>query len=504
MSRPNLVYIFADQLRHDVFGYAGDSRAITPNFDRLASEGMRFENTTCVTPVCAAYRASLMTGKYTSSTGMVINESCMNPNHDTIAYRLHDAGYTIGYLGKWHLVDKHARSIPQGPARLGFQHASEWKAYNFNHNNYHGYYWKDESEDMVKVPIDGYQTDTWNRMACDFIASAAGHDEPFALFLSYSPPHDPWTQDNLPPGYYEKFEGMDFGHPPNFKENPDQYADRQKSPEEFAKWKESLLENRRCYYAMVNYLDDKLGELMTAIEHVGCGENTVVVYTSDHGEMFGSQGRVFKLSFYEESCRVPFLIRYPEAVKPGTVSDACLNTPDIAPTLLGLLGADPIQGAEGMDLSHCVRGIPGPEPDFAFMQGMGHTYVWKDGSEWRAIRNKQYTYARYLCDGSEHLYDNRIDPFQMDNLAGNPHFERTLRDLRDAMQTKMAELQDDFIPHTHYRSWMDEEDPYSIVRAAKGTFHGPYAPIPSLRGAEENAARSGLRGDIKDVHRKEI
>jgi arylsulfatase A-like enzyme len=485
MSRPNLVYVFADQLRHDVFGHVGDAKAITPNIDKLAAQGMRFENATCVTPVCAAYRASLLTGKYTSSTGMVINESCMNPNHDTIAYRLHEEGYNLGYLGKWHLVDQHGRSIPQGPARLGFQHASEWKAYNFNHNNHQGYYWQDEGADMVKVPIEGYQTDAWNRMACEFIETAATRDEPFALFLSYSPPHDPWTQDNLPPGYYEKFEGVDFGHPPNFKEEPDQYADRAKSVEEFDGWKQSLPENRRCYYAMVSHLDDKLGELTEALERAGCAENTVLVYTSDHGEMFGSQGRVYKLSFYEESCRVPFLVRYPDAVTPGTVSDACLNTPDVAPTLLSLMGIGPIREAEGMDLSHCVRNEPGPEPACAFLQGMGHTYLWQDGAEWRAVRSKRFTYARYLCDGSEHLYDNLSDPGQTRNLADDPEHAETLQSLRAALQSKMSELQDEFMPHTHYQSWMAHDDRYSILRGARGAFSGPHAPVPSLRGAAE-------------------
>ena len=490
MSRPNLIYIFADQLRHDVFGFAGDAKAITPNFDRLAKESMRFTNAVSVTPVCAAYRASLFTGKYTSSTGMVINESCMNPNHDTIAYRLHDAGYTIGYLGKWHLVDLHDRSIPQGPARLGFQHASLWRAYNFNHSNYYGYYWEDSGNEMIKTPIEGYQTEFWNREACDFITDTANREAPFALFLSLSPPHDPWTKKNLPPGYYEKFEGVDFGHPENFKENPDPYADRQKSAEEFARWKESLPENRRCYYAMVNYLDDKLGELMATLEKTGRAENTVVVYTSDHGEMFGAQGRVFKLSFYEESCRVPFLVHHPGTIEPGSTSDACMNTPDIAPTLLGLLGVDPIEGAEGMNLSHICKREPGPTPPFAFMQGMGHTYLWRDGAEWRAIRNERYTYARYLCDGSEHLYDNQDDPGQIRNLAGDPAYSELLAERRLATRRKMTELQDEFQPHTFYRSWLAENDPYCVTRCAKGEFNGPYAPVPSIRGQREEKEKT--------------
>jgi len=409
----------------------------------------------------------------------------MNPNHDTIAYALHDAGYNLAYLGKWHLVDVHGRSIPQGPARLGFQHASLWRAYNFNHANYNGYYWEDRDDQMERVAIDGYQTDAWNRMACDFIADAAGRERPFALFLSYSPPHDPWTRENVPPGYYGKFEGVGFPHPVNWKDEPDQYADRMKSPEQWKRWTRTLPENRRCYYAMVSHLDDKLGEIVDALEQSGCADNTILAYTSDHGEMFGSQGRVYKLTFYDEAARVPFLLRWPGRIRPGTTTDTCLNTPDIAPTLLSLLGIPIPESMEGMHLAHCATGEPGPEPKFAFMQGMGHTYQWIDGSEWRAVRTKRHTYARYLRDGSEHLYDNQADSHQMNNLAGDPAFESTFRELREAMRAKMEELNDDFRPLSFYRSWMAEADRYSVVASARGPFDGAHPRVPSIRARVE-------------------
>ena len=120
-KRPNIVYVFADQLRYDVFSHRGDVRAKTPNFDRLAREGVSFDNAVTCMPVCAAYRASLFTGKYPTTHGMVINECCMNPNHKAIGYALHEGGYRMGYLGKWHLMDQKAAAIPPGPARLGFQ-----------------------------------------------------------------------------------------------------------------------------------------------------------------------------------------------------------------------------------------------------------------------------------------------------------------------------------------------------------------------------------------------
>jgi arylsulfatase A-like enzyme len=339
---------------------------------------------------------------------------------------------------------------------------------------------------MEKVEIEGYQTDTWNSMACDFIRDAARGDEPFTLFLSYSPPHDPWAPGNVPEGYYEKFTDTEFPHPANFRDAPDQYADRMKSAEDHASWLEDAEDWRRCYYAMVNHLDDKLGELMDALEESGCAEDTVVVYTSDHGEMFGSQGRIQKLTFYDEACRVPFLLRWPGQIEAGSVSEACLNTPDIAPTLAGLLGIEVPREAEGRDLSQLALGNGGPEPEFSFMQGIGHTYLWEDGSEWRAVRDKRYTYARYLCDGSEHLYDNIEDPYQNVNLAMKEDCKEVTAGMREQMQRRMDELNDEFMPFSEYQKWMDPEDRYSCIASARGGFEGPYAPIKSLRGKKES------------------
>ncbi len=485
MKQPNLIYIFADQLRHDVFGFVGDDKAITPNIDRFAAEGVHFSNATCVSSVCTPYRASLFTGKYVSSTGMVINEACINPNHEAIGYSLHEAGYNMGYLGKWHLVDIHTRSVPQGPARLGFQHASLWRIYNFNHHNYRGYYWEDRGDEMECIKIDGYQTDAWTDMACDFIRGATEQDQPFSLFLSFSPPHDPWTQDNLPKGYYKKFADVEFPHPPNFREDTDPYDDRRKSDEQWEEWKENLAEHRRCYYAMASHIDDKVGEIMGALERSGCADNTIVVFTSDHGEMFGAQGRIYKTTFYEEAIRVPFLMRWPGHIEAGSTSDVCLNTPDIAPTLLRLLGIAVPDEMEGMDLAQCALGEDGPEPEFAFLQGMGHTHLWKDGFEWRAVRTKRHIYARYLCDGSEHLYDLQDDPFQMTNLVDSPEHKEVLQSLRERMAQKMAELDDEFLPMTAYQSWMADDDIYSVVATAHGKHTGPHAPIPSIRAEQE-------------------
>ncbi|MDP6633617.1 MAG: sulfatase [Phycisphaerae bacterium] len=482
---PNIIYVFADQLRADVLGYSGDKKAITPNFDKFAAESMNMTNAVSVMPVCAAYRSSLITGKYPSSTGMIVNEINMNPNHRTIAHVLGDAGYDLGYVGKWHLNDQHRRPTPKGPERMGFD--GFWAAYGFNHNSYGSYYYTDDDDGKLKrVAIKGHGPEEFTNIAMNYIDKASKKDKPFAMFLSWNPPHDPWGQRNVPKENYEKFKDAKFGLPENFKSKPDPYMDRYPR---FAlskeKWNEKFLETGlqsclRTYYAMVNNLDDQFGRLLAKLDKLGIADNTIVVFSSDHGEMFGSQGRMFKLTFYDEAARIPMLIRYPGKVKSGT-SDACINTPDIMPTLLGLadLGGNIPKEVEGSDLSAVIRGKSGAEPDAAFMQGLGHTYRWIDGFEWRAVRDKRFTYAKYLRDGKELLFDRKKDPLSKTDVAGDRAYRDDLARLRKTMKSKMTELKDEFKPCSWYRdNWMYKK--YSIKAGAKGKF-GPLPPIEPKR-----------------------
>lgn len=245
---------------------------------------------------------------------------------------------------------------------------------------------------------------------------------------------------------------------------------------------EGYNEAMRCYYAMANSIDEQFGRVMELVDSLGIADNTIVVFTSDHGEMMTSQGRMFKMIFYDESCRIPMLVRCPGGKRGKT--DICLNTPDIAPTLLGMVGlSDSIPGEmEGQDLSFAVRGEKGSEPAFAFMQGMGHTHLWRNGFEWRAVRDKRYTYARYLRDGSELLFDRRKDPHMMRNVAADRKYAKVLATLRDAMAAKMETLNDEFKPCTWYRdNWMYKG--FSIKAAAHGEF-GPLPPVEPVRTRE--------------------
>jgi arylsulfatase A-like enzyme len=457
MSKPNIIYVFADQLRYQSCGYAGDEFAHTPNIDALTKESMDLCNAISGHPVCSAYRASLFTGKYTTSTGMVINEIRMNPNHRCLAHVLTDNGYKTAYIGKWHLYanelgnhfDAKNSYVPRGEDRLGFD--DYWAAYNFHHHYYQGYYHTESSE---KIKIEGYEPDAQTDLAIEYLERANKEDKPFSLFLSYGTPHDPWTKENVPDEYYQIYKDTDFPLPANYSEELDPHGDEwsniDKSREKINKWK-------RIYYAMTANLDYNIGRLLKAIDSLNLREDTIFIFTSDHGEMFGAQGRMKKNIFYEEAIRIPFLIRWPGRIEGGVKSDLLLNTVDIMPTVLSLLNLSVPDEVEGMDLSHILLGGEGAEPDAAFMQNTGACAIWEDGHEWRALRDKRYTYAIYRVNGQELLFDRIEDPYQLNNLINNKDYQDVLDNFRQLLKVKMDSINDNFERSSYYReNWVED------------------------------------------------
>lgn len=462
--KPNIIYVLADQLRYQSCGYAGDAKAHTPNLNKLAASGVNFRQAVSSMPVCAAYRASLFTGKYTSSTGMVINELRMNTNHTCLAHCLTRAGYDTGYIGKWHLYanqlgnhyDPRNSFVPRGPDRLGFE--GYWAAYNFHHDYYDAYY-HTESPEKIFYGKGVFEPDAQADLAVDFINRASKAEKPFFLVLSVGTPHDPWKKSNVPGKFYEMFKDAEFPPARSYSDEVDPYGDRwsniKKNPQMIADW-------MRCYYAMTANLDWNVGRLAEAVERSGIRDNTIIVFTSDHGEMFGAHGRMKKNIFYEEAARVPFLMCWPGRISAGTVSDACLNTVDIMPTLLSLAGVGIPKEVEGMDLSHIAVGKNGPEPEFALLMNTGACAAWENGHEWRALRNKRYTYAVFRgwqekgLPRKELLFDNVADPYQMNDLTREPKHAELIADFREKLRKKMATLNDTFPESTWYRdNWIE-------------------------------------------------
>ena len=458
----NIVYMFADQLRRMSLGYAGDERARTPNIDRLARESCELTEAVSGHPVCAPYRASLLTGKYTTSTGMVINEIRISPDHDTLAKALDRAGYETSYIGKWHMYanelgnhyDPKNSYIPAGPDRLGFD--GYFAAFNFHHEYYwdHAYYHLNSPEKLSWG--DGvYEPDAETDMAIRELERLKETGKPFALFLSLGTPHDPWDESNVPKEWLDLFRDTDFPLPENYLPENDPHADgwARLSPEE----RKKLPEWMRVYYAMTADVDYNVGRMREAIRRLGLEEDTIFVFTSDHGELFGAHGRRAKNIFYEEAVRVPFLMRCPGTIPAGSRS-VCLNTVDIMPTLLTLCGLPVPEEVEGRDLSDAVLGKENAfMPDGALMMGTGATADWGSGFEWRAFRTERYTYAVYRADGEELLFDRENDPLETHNLAADPAYASVLADLKDKMAREMTRVNDRFHPVEYYReNWVKD------------------------------------------------
>ena len=223
-EQPNLIYVFADQLRFSSVGFNGDEYAHTPFLDSFSDACVNMENAVSGHPVCAPYRASLLTGKYTTGgTGMVINELRINPNHRTLAHVLTENGYGTSYIGKWHMYasrlghhyDTKNSFIPKGENRLGFD--EYFAAYNFHHEYYapKAYYHLDTPE---KIYCKGYEPDDQTDLAIERIRAHKADGRPFALFLSYGTPHDPWTRENVPEEYYDNLFEHILPNLPNYYE----------------------------------------------------------------------------------------------------------------------------------------------------------------------------------------------------------------------------------------------------------------------------------------------
>ena len=465
MKKPNIIFVFADQLRYQSCGFGGDNSAITPNLDKFANNGINLTQAVSSMPVCSAFRASLLTGKYTTSTGMVINELRMNTNHKSIAHCLTEAGYSTGYIGKWHLYsnqlgnheDVNNSHIPVGADRLGFD--GYWAAYNFHHT-YYGTYYHLNSKKKIFHKKNTYEPDAQTDMAIKYINKYKDNKNPFYLTLSYGTPHDPWEKNNVPKIYYDMFKNKTLGPSKNYSNSLDPYGDNWSNEH---KTKKKIAEWMRVYYAMTTNLDWNFGRLISSIEDAGIINNTIIIFTSDHGEMFGAHGRMKKNIFYEESIRVPFLIQWRDKLSSGLKLDTLLSTVDIMPTILGLVDVEIPKEVEGTDLSLVLKGERFEEPLFAFLMNTGACAIWEDGHEWRAIRDKKYTYAVYR--GSKDLprkelfFDNINDPFQLNNLIDNSKYFTQINRFRNFLSDKMNQLNDEFPASSWYlKNWIQNRN----------------------------------------------
>jgi arylsulfatase A-like enzyme len=466
---PNILIILPDQWRAQAFGFASDPNARTPNLDRLQRQSVWFINAVAAVPVCCPTRASIMTGQRATTHGIFLNDAPLFTNATTVAEVFHAAGYDTGYIGKWHLNGPERSGFIPSERHFGFDY---WKVLECTHDYNHSFYYADGTPDLLKW--EGYDANAQTHDAQQFLRAHANFHEPrtaavsdspvrvapsrskihgpntrspndeaahkpFLLFLSWGPPHDPY--DTAPARYREMF-------------HPDQLKLRPNVP---SKSEPQARKDLAGYYAHCAALDDCVGQLLTTLEETGLDRDTLVLFTSDHGDMLGSHGMYKKQKPFDESVRVPFLIRLPKTL--GTTSrklDAPINSEDIMPTLLGLCGVPIPKTVEGLDFSGYIRGKKDPSDGAALIACIAPFADWshqRGGREFRGIRTTRYTYVRDLNDPWL-LFDNKFDPYQLNNLVSSPRAAKQQADLEATLQRKLRLANDSFLPAGDYiRKW---------------------------------------------------
>jgi len=449
-AKPNIIIVLADQWRASAFGSAGDPNVKTPHLDKLAAHSTRFTNAVSVCPMCTPYRASLLTGRFPTSTGMFLNDLYLPDSELCMAEIFKAAGYDTAYIGKWH-VDGHGRSSYIPPERRqGFDY---WKAAECDHEYNHSHYYAGTSPEKHYWP--GYDAFAQTADAQQYLRGRTPSDKPFLLVVAFGPPHFPHA--SAPPEYQSLYQSEKLTLGPNV------------SATNAAAARQELV----GYYGHCTALDKCIGDLLATLKDSGLDQRTLVVFTADHGEMMGAHdiSPRTKQWPYDEAVHVPFLLRDPGAA--ARVVTTPLNTPDILPTLLGLAGVAVPRSVEGEDLSAVVRGN-NPLPDRAALF-MSVSPSIQQLVEYRGIRSNRYTYVRNLA-GPWLLFDNQTDPFQQHDLTDEPEQAGLRRDLDARLDAALKQAGDTFQPRQHY---LDKWG-YTLAPHA-GVSYAPNAKVLSPR-----------------------
>ena len=433
--RPNVLFVLADEWRAQSTGYGGDRNVTTPVLDRLAGESVNFQNAVSGCAVCCPYRASLLTGQYPLTHGVYINDVELKPKGRTLGESFRDAGYRTGFIGKWHVYGspdgKYGRRLAYIPPekRFGFDY---WKAAECSHEYNHSLYY--EGNDPAPKYWPGYDAIAQTEDACAFLEKQRAAD-PFFLVMSLGPPHFPLG--TAPERFREMYRTRELQLRPNVP------ADQRKE----------AIDGLRGYYAHMAALDGCFERLLHTLERTGAAEDTIVIFTSDHGDMMLSQGLTTKLYPWDESIRVPFLLRYPRKLgRKGRRISAPLNSPDIMPTLLGLCGLRVPDAVEGVDHSGLIAGRSKPRGDAAAFLNLPVpiTEARRHGfAEYRGLRGERYTYVRSIR-GPWLLYDNQRDPYQMHNLCGKSEHRELQSRLDRQLDAALRLRKDEFLPAAEY------------------------------------------------------
>jgi arylsulfatase A-like enzyme len=426
MKRPNVLLVFSDQHRACDLGCYGNPKIISPTFDRFAAESVRLENCIATSPVCVPMRGTMLTGLHAWKHLALTNDLSVDPSPPSLATALRGVGYRTGYIGKWHLGGIPRDKVIPEEERLGFEH---WRAAECTHQYDESYY--DDNENR-RHRFDGFETEGQTDLAIEFISDA----EPWALALSWGPPHAPYHI--VPERFLKRFPPEEIDLRANVP---------QRVLQNFAQdsWvgEQQIREMVAGYYAQIAYIDEQFARLLAHLDELGIADDTIVIYTSDHGDMLGSHGVQKKQLPYDESIRVPFMIRWPGTIAPG-VRSTPMGLVDLPVTLASLVdeaASANLAQADGEDRSAWILGDEAEDPNrAALIYNAVPCHQAEDRGEtrgWYGVATGTHTYAMWDDGQPFCLYDNASDPLQTHNLVDDPSAAGLRADLQTHTESKL-------------------------------------------------------------------
>lgn len=406
---PNLLYIFADQLNGFSLGCNGNPDARTPHLDALAARGTVMQNAFSCAPVCTPARITMWTGRYAGNLGTLANDGRIPGGIPTMADAFRNAGYLTSYVGKWHIGG--TGNVPVAEHLRGdFEAFAGFQCYNEFRKDVRFF---DEQDQPLEFPRQ-HRTDATFDLAIERLRAAAQGDRPFLLCVSEQAPHYPCqpSEEFLAP-----FSGSHMSVRPNAVLGIDPYTPTYSPPSlpkaedpTFKAYGGDMQEYLRHYHAAVSQVDAGVGRLVTELEKLGIAENTIVIFSSDHGDMQGSHGLTNKCVPYEESVRIPFLATGPGIAK-GAVCEDPIGTVDFFPTFAELCGLSTPPGLAGYSMADAISGRKSGTSERIFSE---------DQSGWAMVREGAWKLVSDLrADEPKQLFSLKRDPFEMENLLRN-------------------------------------------------------------------------------------
>ncbi|QLH78451.1 sulfatase-like hydrolase/transferase [Halosimplex rubrum] len=470
-DQPNVLWICTDQQRADTLGCYGNDFVETPNIDELASSGVRFDRAYAQSPVCTPSRASFLTGRYPRTTGVRGNGYPIPESETLVTRRLADEGYVCGLSGKLHVNPAHPDSddLPMGERRIDDGYADFQWSHGTTHpspvNEYQRWLLEEgvEYEERpvgdcehvtVGMPPEHHQTTWCARKAESFIERAAEDDEPWLYSVNPFDPHhafvapDGYLQryldrlDEIPLPDYEPGELDD--KPPWYREcHEGAYANENLFPFEEMDERDHRLVIA-AYWAMCDLIDDAVGRLLDALERTGQREDTLVIFTSDHGELLGEHGIYLKGAFfYEESLRVPLIVSGPE-IESGVETDALVELVDLAPTLMEAAGQEVPRAMQGESLWPLLTGETDADTHRESVYAEAYDTVhWQAPTDYSTmVRTNDHKLVRHHRAETGELYDLAADPAERENRWDDPDYADVRSDLLARLADRMAETAD--------------------------------------------------------------